>query len=401
MNRDYSRKTRKRARRGRALNVALTLVICGGIFLAVGLGIRIADGKQYEAAYSALKSAVSSSESLVALTVDDVSDSGASVTLSSSTGDRVITASESLSALKSSYEVAQKDLKANSASAGQISVKSFLSSWIDSHALERKTKAFRSETGQLRLYTRLVSRAHQRKLLADAKSALSSTILSVESLSRNTTLSDETRTSLAQAALSARRVSTGDDVNTIEATRKELDDAVNKVNDEITRNNQEILQIESAVRAIKSTADASGSYASSAVSIIRAGGLNEVWGLNQMNGACAITSEQQRSWLAAYCEATPSRVYINNALSGDTVNDSYFADAMRHEVAHHLIHRRCGTTSPASIGSGANAESVASSYAVLYLGANASTLNRAVDSRYYMNQASDDAAARIHAGQCS
>ena len=119
-----------------------------------------------------------------------------------------------------------------------------------------------------------------------------------------------------------------------------------------------------------------------------------------MRGACSITGEQASSWLAAFCSATPNYIYINNTLGSDVTSDAYFADAMRHEIAHYLIYRRCGTSEPASIGSGANAESTASSYAVLYLGANAKTLNRAMDSRYHMNTASDEAAARIHAGQC-
>ena len=173
-----------------------------------------------------------------------------------------------------------------------------------------------------------------------------------------------------------------------------------EVNDQLLAANQELLDIETAVSNIATYASADGSYIDSAMDILSAAKLQPVWGLEKMRGACSITGEQASSWLAAFCSATPNYIYINNTLGSDVTSDAYFADAMRHEIAHYLIYRRCGTSEPASIGSGANAESTASSYAVLYLGANAKTLNRAMDSRYHMNTASDEAAARIHAGQC-
>ena len=204
-----------------------------------------------------------------------------------------------------------------------------------------------------------VELANEIKLLADAKSALSSTLLSAQTLSQNRVVS---------ASLSAE--------------------------------NEAIIDIEEAVSQIATYVGSDGSYTESAVQILSAAGLEPVWGLEQMRGACQISNEQLSSWLAAFCSATPDKVYINTNLGADVTNDAYFADAMRHEIAHYLIYRRCGTSDPPSIGSQANAESVASSYAVLYLGANAKTLNRALDSRYHMDQASDEAAARIHAGQC-
>ena len=243
--------------------------------------------------------------------------------------------------------------------------------------------------------------ANRNKKLADARSALSSTLQSVGRLASDGRISATLKSQLNRAMATARAYIGTDDVDNIESIRKQLDNIVNEVNEKLSASTAELTNIEAKVRAVASQPDAQGSYITSAVKILNTAGLGEVWGLDQMGGACAITPQQAASWIAAFCSTTPNNIYINNRLSQDVTNDSYFADAMRHEIGHYLIYRRCGTSDPASIGSEANAESTASSYAVLYLGANANTLNRAGDERYHMNQASDDAAARIHAGQCN
>ena len=245
-----------------------------------------------------------------------------------------------------------------------------------------------------------VQLANQIKLLADARSALNSTMLSAQALSQNQSLSSKVRTQLSRAVSLASNVMETNDLDDIQDARDQLDEIIDEVNDQLLAANQELLDIETAVSNIATYASADGSYIDSAMDILSAAKLQPVWGLEKMRGACSITGEQASSWLAAFCSATPNYIYINNTLGSDVTSDAYFADAMRHEIAHYLIYRRCGTSEPASIGSGANAESTASSYAVLYLGANAKTLNRAMDSRYHMNTASDEAAARIHAGQC-
>ena len=245
-----------------------------------------------------------------------------------------------------------------------------------------------------------VQQANERKELDDAREDLRSTLLSAQSLSANQVIKASVRTQLNRAIAIAEGIMYGDDVDDMVSARKQMDDIIDQINDSLSAANQEIADIEAKVRAIQNYVDDSGSYISAGVDVIHAAGLKEVWGLDNMRGACAISGEQASSWLAAFCTATPDRVYINNNLAADTTNDAYFADAMRHEVAHYLIYRRCGTSAPASIGGLANAESTASSYAVLYLGANRNTLNRSIDNRYHMSQASDEAAARIHAGQC-
>lgn len=245
-----------------------------------------------------------------------------------------------------------------------------------------------------------VKSANEAKQLSDAKAALQSTLYSAQNLSGNSALSDSTRTQLLKSVAVAKSVLNSDDLANVTSVRRQMDDIISQINEKLSSQNAELAQIEAKISSIKSEPDANGDYTGSAINILNSAGISEVWGLDNMRGACAVTPEQAASWIAAFCSATPQKVYINSTLGTDTTHDIYFADAMRHELGHYMIYRRCGSVSPASIGSSANAESTASSYAVLYLGANANTLNRAGDERYHMNQASDDAAARIHAGQC-
>lgn len=273
--------------------------------------------------------------------------------------------------------------------------------------LKRSADDLITAAGQLAVFNQRVEQANdevaianQVKLLADAKSALDSTTLSARSLSQNYSLSASIRTQLNRAVSMAESIQQSNDLEDILSAREQLDDIIQEVSESLRLANAELLDIEEQVRAIETQADSNGSYEKSATQVLDAAGLQAVWGLEKMRGACSLTDEEAASWLAAFCTATPSYVYISTTAGPMSIDDAYFTDAMRHEVAHYLIYRRCGTADPASIGDRANAESTASSYAVLYLGANANSLNRAADPRYHMDQASDEAAARIHAGQC-
>ena len=230
--------------------------------------------------------------------------------------------------------------------------------------------------------------------------ALRSTILSAKRLAGSQWMRAETRTKLNQTIANASTYLESTNVASIGQARRQMDSLIDQINQLISATNAELLQIEERLRATPTVADGNGNYAQSATNIVNAAGLKVVWGLEQMRGYCAITEQNIASWMAAFCTGAPGNVYINSRMSARASFDRYFADAMRHEVGHYLIFRRCGTTEPASIGNQANAESTASSYAVLYLGANANTLNRATDARYHMDELSDQAAARIHAGQC-
>ena len=340
--------------------------------------------KSYQQQAEQLQQLLDDSADVLDITTDDVLDENKSV----------------VNDFQTAYKQAEEEL-ANAPSDDQCA------SGQNSDGLKSATAELASATLTLSdLYYQVdngaenVQLANQIKLLADARSALNSTMLSAQALSRNQSLSSKVRTQLSRAVSLASNVMETNDLDDIQDARDQLDEIIDEVNDQLLAANQELLDIEAAVSNIATYASADGSYIDSAMDILSAAKLQPVWGLEKMRGACSITGEQASSWLAAFCSATPNYIYINNTLGSDVTSDAYFADAMRHEIAHYLIYRRCGTSEPASIGSGANAESTASSYAVLYLGANAKTLNRAMDSRYHMNTASDEAAARIHAGQC-
>lgn len=246
--------------------------------------------------------------------------------------------------------------------------------------------------------------SHKAKELEDAKDALKSTLESAEAVA--TKLINTGSISLASklnAIISrAQQLVNSDDVDQMKLTRNSLEDVIDRINDSLSVSSAYVNKIEDNVKRIVNQVGSDGTYKDSAMQIIHAAGLTEVWGLAKMQGACAITSEQEQSWVGAFCTGSPSKVYISDQRQPEEYQDVYFADAMRHEVAHYLIYRRCNTTSPAVIvRSGVDTEAATSAYAVLYLNANDRTLNRANDSRYHMSASAYSAAAKIHSGQCN
>ena len=250
---------------------------------------------------------------------------------------------------------------------------------------------------------RAAAASYQAKELADAKDALTSTLNSAKEVA--TKLQNSGNASMAMRFESVlhqvQQLANDDNVSEIKQAREQLDEVIDQVNNSLSTTAKEVNEIESKIKAITNQRGSDGTYKDTATNIIHTAGLKESWGLMSMQGACAISSEQAQSWVGAFCTATPDRVYISDSRPAEEYADSYFADAMRHEVGHYLIYRRCGTTSPRVIdGSGADTEAVTSAYAVLYLGANDNTLNRAADSRYHMTTSAYAAAAKIHSGQC-
>ena len=375
-------------RRRRGLSIAATLIISLGVgFVVWHIGSVVDCNKalgSYRQQKQALERAVKDSADQAKATVDDVP-----------TGQ------------KQAVERLQADMKR---------AQTLLNKSVDEHQcastnqtvaiteagvrLQAGSGELKELAGLLTTEAEVVKQARHAKQLNDARVALRSTILSAKRLSGSQWMRAETRAKLNQTIANAGAYLESTDVASIGRARRQMDSLIDQINQLISATNAELLQIEERLRATPTVADGNGNYAQSATNIVNAAGLKVVWGLEQMRGYCTITEQNIASWMAAFCTGAPGNVYINNRMSARASFDRYFADAMRHEVGHYLIFRRCGTTEPASIGSQANAESTASSYAVLYLGANANTLNRATDARYHMDELSDQAAARIHAGQC-
>lgn len=129
-----------------------------------------------------------------------------------------------------------------------------------------------------------------------------------------------------------------------------------------------------------------------------------IYGLTKMPQSC-INSYSHNNYdnvIALVCSADTSIIYVNTDYGQNGVLEDYaFLDFIKHEIAHKLIFERCGTMLPEIAGS--NYESVTSSYAVQYLGADYLTLQASSDaySEYKMTDESDKVAALIHdEGKC-
>ncbi|MCL2869975.1 hypothetical protein FWF48_04215, partial [Candidatus Saccharibacteria bacterium] len=114
------------------------------------------------------------------------------------------------------------------------------------------------------------------------------------------------------------------------------------------------------------------------------------------DGCYGSPSGDDQYVVAAYCHATPTKIFINDKYAGypDDLKDIYIVDAVKHEMAHHLIGMICNTSSPAILGR--MTEAATSSYAVLFLGASRERLSTGVPPEYQMSTKTDNLAHQIH-----
>lgn len=103
-----------------------------------------------------------------------------------------------------------------------------------------------------------------------------------------------------------------------------------------------------------------------------------------------------------YCEATPEVIYLNSEhiYIEDNMRHVWWYELVRHEIAHHQIHMKCGSVSP-QIAEG-QVEAVTSAYAVLFLGADRETLELGEEpgSEYLMAEESFEIAQAIGDEYC-
>lgn len=162
---------------------------------------------------------------------------------------------------------------------------------------------------------------------------------------------------------------------------------------------------------------------------------------NVYDGCYGSPTDDVSGVFAAYCHATPNKIFINNRYAGigdvstvnsitdarfkeafnfpniDTVfnmkdvrnlftvypydlNSSIFLDVIKHEMAHHLIGKKCDTAQPLiARSSGVEVEAITNSYAMIYLGA--SSLDKFSPQQYWVTAQSDQIARGIHEnGKC-
>lgn len=153
----------------------------------------------------------------------------------------------------------------------------------------------------------------------------------------------------------------------------------------------------------------SGTYAKSADgTYLKAGeqlaadtGLAVDYNFSDMNSHCTRMSNIDYV-VAAFCSNSPSLVYVNmdHKNYSNVIRSEDYVDTMKHELSHYFIYKRCGTTRPPM---GVETEAITNSYAVKYLGADANRMRKFNEGfpQYYMSQASDAAADKIHSGQCT
>jgi hypothetical protein len=149
--------------------------------------------------------------------------------------------------------------------------------------------------------------------------------------------------------------------------------------------------------------NADGAYLASGQDLARLFGIELRWGHASVADRCEPIDGGTASVTAWYCERDPHLIQLNrdgNVMPRHLYEES-FLDTVRHEVAHHVIHLRCGTIEPR--GASGIVEGVTSSYAVLYLGADQEELRKwgEVFPEYSMNAATKQAAVRIHTGDCT
>ncbi|WP_150462444.1 hypothetical protein [Nesterenkonia ebinurensis] len=116
---------------------------------------------------------------------------------------------------------------------------------------------------------------------------------------------------------------------------------------------------------------------------------------------CLETHDNTRD-TGYYCEATPEAIYLNpdHIYFADYVRDVWWYELVRHEIAHHQIHMKCGSVAPPIVGD--MVEAVTSSYAVLFLGADRDTLEWGEEpgSEYIMTDESFEIAEAIAEEYC-
>jgi hypothetical protein len=105
---------------------------------------------------------------------------------------------------------------------------------------------------------------------------------------------------------------------------------------------------------------------------------------------------------AWFCGYEPYVIHLNreSGIMPYHLYEAGFVDTVKHELGHHIIFQRCGTTEVD--GPGIEEEGITNSYAVMYLEADREEAARNVVGfpQYATSVDTDAAAARIHAGSC-
>jgi hypothetical protein len=150
-----------------------------------------------------------------------------------------------------------------------------------------------------------------------------------------------------------------------------------------------------------SSPDSDGTYVEAIKTYVSKFGMELDFEFSHIYEGCYMSEEDRtdgEEWIeAAYCHATPRKIFINNkfAIYDKNLKASAIVDSIKHEMAHHLIGETCLTPTP-PITAGKLPEAITSSFAVLFLGADRATLDVGSPERYHTSDTTDDIARQIH-----
>lgn len=158
---------------------------------------------------------------------------------------------------------------------------------------------------------------------------------------------------------------------------------------------------EEKIKAVPIGLGADGTYLQTGEALVQSVGLTATYDYQSVFDHCTRGRLSNEQTLAAYCSATQNMIYINQGSSNfaNDVRDSYYPNAVKHELAHAMIHRICGSTAPPV---GVDVEALTNSYTVLYFGGDYDHLQSGAQNApwYQMTDASHEAAKAVHNGQC-
>lgn len=154
--------------------------------------------------------------------------------------------------------------------------------------------------------------------------------------------------------------------------------------------------------------DGNGSYQAAGEELVAALGMKLSYNFDEMYVACpadGFTISDPRSVGAAYCPGVRDTIYVNsNGYNYPNIlYDLYYIDLLKHEFAHVRTTGTCGTSQPGvTLTGSAHFEATASSYAMMFLGADGGRLAAAAGDfpEYTMTDATNQAAQSIHDGNC-
>jgi hypothetical protein len=162
-----------------------------------------------------------------------------------------------------------------------------------------------------------------------------------------------------------------------------------------------LAESEELAREFSARPDSNGSFVASGLELAWLFGVNVEWSTSMSDSRCADPNADGTT-VAWYCSGGEPTIVLNRDANVMPMHlyDPEFIDTMKHELAHHSITERCGTSRPAAAG--ARPEGVTNSYAIIILDADRGRLEESAESfpDYQFDATTNAAAREIFLGSC-